>query len=154
MFRCQHSLLPESCLHYCRINPQQSYYMRQTHYFATESFRTTIREQCINIQGPKIWDSLPVPLLAVTNLVMLKHNVLRYMIASYWVFFSLFFCFSHHFGLSMWQPFISFEFVELLFFMYVYNLCWIAVLFYSFHNCCLSQWNVLIFWILCYIAIN
>jgi hypothetical protein len=83
MFRCQHSLLPESCLHYCRINPQQSYYMRQTHYFATESFRTTIREQCINIQGPKIWDSLPVPLLAVTNLVMLKHNVSRYMIASY-----------------------------------------------------------------------
>jgi len=57
--------------------------MRQTHYFATESFRTTIREQSINIQGPKIWDSLPDPLLAATSLAMLKRNALRHFFASY-----------------------------------------------------------------------
>ena len=83
MFKCQHSLLPESCLYYCRINPQQSYNMRQTHYFATQSFHTTIREECISVQGPKVWDSFPVSLLSVTSLALLKRNVSGHIIASY-----------------------------------------------------------------------
>jgi hypothetical protein len=93
MFKCQHSLLPESCMHYCRINLQHPYYMRQTHYFVTPAFRTSIREQCISIQGPKIWDSLPASLVAEPSLIILKHNVSDYLISSYWfsqMFFTVF----------------------------------------------------------------
>jgi hypothetical protein len=83
MFKCQHSLLPVSCLHYCRVNLHHPYYMRQTHYFVTPAFRTVIREQSISIQGPKIWDSLPFSMVTETNPVTLKHNVSDYFLASY-----------------------------------------------------------------------
>ena len=92
MFKCQHSLLPILFLHYCRVNLHHPYYMRQTHYFVTpafrtviRAFRTVIREQSISIQGPKIWDSLPVSRAHVTetNPVTLKRNVSDYFIASY-----------------------------------------------------------------------
>ena len=57
--------------------------MRQTHYFVTPASRTVIREQCISIQGPKIWDSLPSTMVTETNPVTLKRNVSDYFLVSY-----------------------------------------------------------------------
>ena len=58
MYKCKNLFLPESCLRYCSLNLCNSYNMRSSHYFITPPIRTNIREQCISVMGPRVWDSL------------------------------------------------------------------------------------------------
>jgi len=83
MYKCKHALLPESCMNYCILNLQCSYNMRHIHYFAAQPFRTSARENCISVQGPRVWDLLPVPLQASDCVESLKLNASRYLISLY-----------------------------------------------------------------------
>ena len=82
MYKCKHALLPESCMNYCILNLQHSYNMRNIHYFAAQPFRTSIREHCISVQGPRVWDLLPVSLQSSDSIESLKLNTSRYLISS------------------------------------------------------------------------
>lgn len=83
MYKCKHVLLPGSCINYCVINLQHPYNMRNIHYFVAQPFRTSIREHCICVQGPRVWDLLPVPLQASESTETLKLNASRHFISWY-----------------------------------------------------------------------
>ncbi len=83
MYKCKYALLPESCMNYCTINFLHSYNMRNVHYFAVQPFRTSIREHSICVEGPRVWDSLPVPLQASESIETLKRNVTKHFISLY-----------------------------------------------------------------------
>jgi len=83
MYKCKYALLPESCMNYCTINFLHSYNMRNVHYFAAQPFRTSIREHSICVEGPRVWDSLPVPLQASESIETLKRNVTKHFISLY-----------------------------------------------------------------------
>jgi len=83
MFKSKNLLLPESCIKYCMRKSQHSYNMRNVHYFVAQPFRTSIREHSISVEGPRVWDSLPVPLQASESIEILKRNVTKHFISLY-----------------------------------------------------------------------
>ena len=58
MFKVKNKLLPLSCLQYFKINDNRNYVIRNSNFFLHPPFRTDIRQQCIVVSGPRLWDSL------------------------------------------------------------------------------------------------
>ena len=83
MCKCKYVILPESCMKCSTINFLHSYNMCNVHYFAAQPFRTSIREHSISVEGPRVWDSLPVPLQASESIETLKRNVTKHFISLY-----------------------------------------------------------------------
>ena len=76
MYKSKNALLAESCMKYCMRKSQHSY-------FVAQPFRTSIREHSISVEGPRVWDSLPVPLQASESIEILKRNVTKHFISLY-----------------------------------------------------------------------
>jgi hypothetical protein len=83
MFKCLNALLPDSCSQYCIINLRTYYNMRNNHDFLIPNYRTYIREQCISVMGPKVWDSLPQSIRIAERVDLLKRIVINYFISFY-----------------------------------------------------------------------
>ncbi len=84
MYKCKHKLLlPKSCFEYCPVNLCHPYEMRCSHYFYAFPFRTSLREQCISVQGPKLWDSLPDVVSSCNSLETFKREVVKFFVALY-----------------------------------------------------------------------
>ena len=83
MYKCKNSLLPDACMHYCLINSDHFYNMRNNHDFATISYRTNVREQCIRVVGPRLWNMLPSEMRLSENVNILKSATRNYLISLY-----------------------------------------------------------------------
>ena len=84
MFKCKYKLLlPKPCIEYCPVNLYHPYEMRCSHYFYAFSFRTSIRELSISVQGPKLWNSLPDALSNCISLETFKREVVKFFVALY-----------------------------------------------------------------------
>ena len=59
MFKVKHQLLPYNCLQYFQTSDDQVYAFRKCNYFIHPPFRTDLRQQCIVVSGPRLWDSQP-----------------------------------------------------------------------------------------------
>ena len=83
MYKCKNSFLPDACMHYCVQNVNNFYNMRIHRDFASISFRTNIREQCIRVVGPRFWDSLRTDLRDSGGVLIFKRFSRDYLISLY-----------------------------------------------------------------------
>jgi hypothetical protein len=84
MFKVKFNLLPLSCMRYVTVSDsKRAHDTRQNSYFVIEGCRTVIRENSINVFGPRLWDSLPDEVNFVVNLISLKRTLLEFFCNSY-----------------------------------------------------------------------
>ena len=82
-YKSKNLLLPNSCLGYCLINNCTSYIMRNSQDFLTPSFSTNIREQSINVMGPRVWQFIPIVLRASERLDIFTRAVHNHFLSVY-----------------------------------------------------------------------
>ena len=70
------------CIIACK-NVNNFYNMRNSHDFALISYRTNIREQCICVVGPRLWDSIPSDLRVSDSVFIFKRLAREYLISLY-----------------------------------------------------------------------
>ncbi len=68
---------------YCLINNRISYDMRNNQDFVIPSFRTNIREQCVSVMGPRVWQLIPNALRSSESLAILKRVVCNHFLSMY-----------------------------------------------------------------------
>ena len=83
MYKCKNSLLPVYSKQYCFVNVSRPYPTRHFSYFAFCFCRTMVREKCIAILGPKLWDSLPLHLQESFTLCAFKRDIRCYFFSQY-----------------------------------------------------------------------
>jgi Reverse transcriptase (RNA-dependent DNA polymerase) len=83
MFKFKYCILPLSCMNYFSVNLIHSHFTRHICYFNLASFRTSIRERCITVRGPRLWDSLPIALQNCSSIHMLKTELTNNIISVY-----------------------------------------------------------------------
>ena len=83
MFKVKNKLLPLSCLQYFKINDNRNYVTRNSNFFLHPPFRTDIRQQCIVVSGPRLWDSLKSNLQCDASISMLKKSIDNYLLNKY-----------------------------------------------------------------------
>ena len=84
MFKTKHHLLPSSCMRYVTVSDsKRSHDTRKIPYFVFHGCRTVIRENSINIFGPRLWDSFPVEIKDAVNLSLLRRTLLEFFCSSY-----------------------------------------------------------------------
>ncbi len=78
MFKIKHNLLPSSSLRLFSVyDPQRIHDTRKKPYFLIEGCRTIVRENSVNVAGPKLWDSLPRYIQDATCISVLKRLMLE-----------------------------------------------------------------------------
>ena len=84
MFKVKYHLLPLSCMRYVTVlDSMRPHDTRKSPYFVILGCRTVIRENSVNIFGPKLWDSLPDEVKGALNLSMLRRSLLEHLCNSY-----------------------------------------------------------------------
>ena len=84
VFRYINHLLPESCANYFNPTPSTySYNVRHTSYFKAIRYRTNVRFNCLNVQGPLIWDSLPADIRTACSLFVFKRLLTPFLLNNY-----------------------------------------------------------------------
>ena len=78
-------MLPQVCntLMTLNTNDNARYSIRVTYDFVTPVFRTYIREKGISIQGPMIWNTLPLEIKAASSISAFKILLSNYILSSY-----------------------------------------------------------------------
>jgi hypothetical protein len=83
IFKYKQHLLPASCSQYLSVNSNRAYITRRNDYFKILSFRTNIRERCISVSGPRLWNSFPLAIQDSLHLGSFKKELIFYFISLY-----------------------------------------------------------------------
>ena len=83
MFKFIKNMLPASCNAYFQVNSNIKYCTRKVNYLCLPSCRTTIRENCVTVSGPKIFNSLPSHLHECPSVTDFKRKLFEYLVSSY-----------------------------------------------------------------------
>ena len=84
MFKIKYHLLPPACMHLVTVSDsQRSHFTRKKSHFTLEGCRTVVRENSVNVFGPKLWDSLPRDIQDVSCFRSLKRLMLEFLCNSY-----------------------------------------------------------------------
>ena len=84
MFCIKNKLLPNSCLNLFKSSNQlRSHNTRHVSYFASVQFRTGIRENCIVVRGPKLWDRIPLSIQNSLSISAFKKDMFSEYISKY-----------------------------------------------------------------------
>ena len=83
IFKYKQHLLFACCLQYLSVNSTRAYITRRNDYFKILPFRTNIRERCIFISGPRVWNSLPIAIQDSLHLGSFKKELIFYFISLY-----------------------------------------------------------------------
>ena len=78
VFKHKHHLLPKTCTHYLNESTSHAYNTRLISYFDLISFRTSIRERGIRVQGPRIWNEIPPHLQCMDSIATFKKQLTKY----------------------------------------------------------------------------
>ena len=78
-------MLPEVCSSLLTLNTENNmkYNLRHVHCFETPSYRTSFREKCLKIRGPKYWDSIPDNIKSIDSLAAFKCSIRDMIIDKY-----------------------------------------------------------------------
>ena len=84
MFKAKYHLLPVSCMkHVTASDLLRPYLTRKSNYFVEEFCRTVVRENSVNIHGPKLWNSLSPVIQKGLSLGALKKDLVEMNCGSY-----------------------------------------------------------------------
>jgi len=85
MFKFKFKLLPSSCCHYFEITDSstRAHATRKLDYYKLCAYRTCIREHCIIITGPKLWNLLSIELQSLSNILSFKRDLIVRFISLY-----------------------------------------------------------------------
>jgi len=84
MFKAKFHLLPSSCMQFVTVSDTQRLHdTRNQSYFVIERCRTVVRENSVNVFGPKLWFSLPSDIQDVTSISLLKRLLLKFLCNAY-----------------------------------------------------------------------
>ena len=84
MFKVKHRLVPLACMRFATItDPQRLHATRTVYYFNMVGFRTVIRENSINVRGPRLWNTLPMVIQNSLSMRSLKHELVKLYIDLY-----------------------------------------------------------------------
>ena len=77
MYKVKHALLPMCCLQYFALNNVMLNFhnTRKPNYFIHPAFRTDIRQQCVVVSGPRLWDSLPREFDSINSVYILRKRL-------------------------------------------------------------------------------
>jgi hypothetical protein len=79
MYRVKNHLLPLSCMRHVTVTDfVRPYHIRKVNYFLNMGCRTAIRENSINVRGPKLWNSLSFEIQNCSSLSVLKREVTKF----------------------------------------------------------------------------
>ena len=89
-FKQPNLCLKQSIIYYLHLacvvtvsDSKRSHDTRKIPYFVFHGCRTVIRENSINIFGPRLWDSFPVEIKDAVNLSLLRRTLLEFFCSSY-----------------------------------------------------------------------
>ena len=85
LFKYKSNLLPEvcNCLLSMITDNNVTYNFRHIYNFAIPSYRTSLREKCLKIRGPKYWNSIPNDLKSIDSLSVFKTKLRNQIIEKY-----------------------------------------------------------------------
>ena len=84
MFGVKNHILPLSCMPYVTVSDFfRSHDTRKKSYFCINGCRTMIRENSINIYGPRLWDTLPADIQDAICLGSFKRLLFDYFCSFY-----------------------------------------------------------------------
>ena len=84
MFKAKYHLLPVSCMKHVTVSDLlRPYQTRKSNYFVEEFCRTVVRENSVNIRGPKLWNSLSPVIQKCLSLGALKKYLVEMYCGSY-----------------------------------------------------------------------
>lgn len=115
MFKAKLRLLPLSSMRYVTVSDsKRSHDTRKNHCFVIERCRAVIRENTINLLGPRLWDSFPEEVKNTVNLSSLKKALLDFFVVLIYMYNI---CSRHRY----YQPLCLYNF-------FVFSLRWFAKL--------------------------
>ena len=78
MFKVKYHLLPVSCMKHVTVSDfMRPYQTRYSNYFVVHCCRTVVRENSVNIRGPKLWNSLSSVFQKCLSLGELKKDLVK-----------------------------------------------------------------------------
>jgi hypothetical protein len=84
LYQIKTGLLPSVCTNLIQFSDQnRSHNTRQTHLFAIPNYRTGIREKCITIRGPKLWEEIPIYVQSIPVLSIFKRELYNFLVTNY-----------------------------------------------------------------------
>ena len=83
MFKYLNFLVPLSCRVYFKLNNAPVHHTRVSHCFFVPSFRTIIREHCITVSGPRLWNGLPLSIRSCNSFTKLKQQITNHFMSMY-----------------------------------------------------------------------
>jgi len=85
VYKFKFNLLPKVCSSLLTLNFENNmtYNFRHVSNFNIPSYRTSLREKCIQIRGPKYWDSIADDIKSIDLLSSFKHSLRNSIIDKY-----------------------------------------------------------------------
>ena len=86
MYKFKNKLLPNVCGCLLTLNVDYSlntYCLRNVNDFASPLHRTSIREKCIKVCGPKYWNTVPIDIKTIATEHSFKFNLRHSLIIKY-----------------------------------------------------------------------
>jgi len=84
MYNIKHHHLPNSCMRYTMVtDPVRIHNTRNFPYFSYPRFHSIIRENCISVRGPRLWNTLSVEIQSALSIASLKRLLIKHYCDSY-----------------------------------------------------------------------
>jgi len=85
LYKYKFNLLPEVCKCLLTLNADNNvtYNFRNVYNFSIPSHRTSLREKCLKVRGPKYWNSIPDDLKSVDSIFVFKYRLRQLIIEKY-----------------------------------------------------------------------